>query len=104
MVKSLQNFDDFLTESLSEDREFASEFLKSNLNDYFKSKDQEELLITLRYLAKSKGVSEMVKKTGLSRNVFYKSLDLKGNPRLDTLMTILSSLDLRLQIIPAAAQ
>ena len=47
------------------------------------------------------GMSTLAEKTGLSRETLYRTLSDKGNPRLDTLATILAAFGLRLSVRPA---
>jgi probable addiction module antidote protein len=50
------------------------------------------------------GMSALADKTGLSRETLYRTLSERGNPRLDTLATILAAFGLRLtvQSVPRA--
>ena len=49
-------------------------------------------------VARSRGMSELAKKTGISRKGLYKALSADGNPRLETLISVLDALDLKLRI------
>jgi probable addiction module antidote protein len=44
------------------------------------------------------GMTALAEKTGLSRETLYRTLSSKGNPRLDTLGTILAAFGLRLSV------
>lgn len=44
------------------------------------------------------GMAALAEKTGLSRETLYRTLSQKGNPRLDTLTTILAAFGLRLSV------
>jgi probable addiction module antidote protein len=46
------------------------------------------------------GMAALADKTGLSRETLYRTLSEKGNPRLDTLSTILAAFGLRLSVQP----
>lgn len=52
-------------------------------------------------IARSKGMSAIAEETGLGRESLYKSLSRSGNPRLSTLIKVLGTLGLRLQVAPA---
>jgi len=95
------NFTSFLINKLKNDKEFAEEFLKVSLEEYSENANKEELMLALRHLATAKGISKLEKKSGISRNVFYKSLSPKGNPTIDTLLAILKSLNLKMVFKPA---
>jgi probable addiction module antidote protein len=47
-------------------------------------------------------MTELARRTGLSRETLYRTLSAKGNPRLDTLAAILSAFGLRLAVAPVA--
>jgi probable addiction module antidote protein len=46
------------------------------------------------------GMAALAERTGLSRETLYRTLSDKGNPRLDTLVTILHAFGLRLSVAP----
>lgn len=49
-------------------------------------------------VARSRGMTEIAKKTGMSRESLYKALSEKGNPSLATVATVLDAMGLRLSI------
>jgi probable addiction module antidote protein len=55
----------------------------------------------LGVIARSKGMSEIAKKTGLSRETLYKTLSDSGNPTLATLMGVTKALGLKLTAVAA---
>ena len=57
--------------------------------------------VALRTAADVLGMAELARRTGLNRETLYRTLSDKGNPRLDTLGTILHALGLRLSVQPA---
>jgi probable addiction module antidote protein len=52
-------------------------------------------------IARSKGMSEIAKKTGVTREGLYKALSTDGDPRLTTFLGVIKSLGLRLSVKPA---
>lgn len=56
------------------------------------------LPIALREAAQVLGMAELARRTGLSRESLYRTLSSQGNPRLDTLNTILNAFGLRLTV------
>ncbi|MEW9572242.1 addiction module antidote protein [Rhodanobacter sp. Si-c] len=66
--------------------------------------DTHALPLALRTAADVLGMTELARRTGLSRESLYRTLSDKGNPRLDTLSAILSAFGLRLSVAPAAAK
>lgn len=49
-------------------------------------------------VARSHGMTEIARKTGMSRESLYKALSDKGNPSLATVATVLETMGLRLSI------
>ncbi len=51
-------------------------------------------------IARAKGMTQMSKDTGISREALYRSLSEKGNPRLSTLVEVVRALGLKLVVMP----
>ncbi len=76
-------------------------YLKVAFEEYEKDGDTRALLLALRTVAEAKGgVSALAKKTKMNRQSLYKALSAEGNPRLDTIGTILHGLGYRLSLVP----
>jgi probable addiction module antidote protein len=57
--------------------------------------------VALRTIADARGgMSALAEETGLSRETLYRTLSAKGNPRMDTLASILRAFGLRLSVQP----
>ena len=52
-------------------------------------------------VARAKGMAQVAKDSGLSRESLYKALSGDRNPNLDTVLKVLSSMGLRLRAVPA---
>lgn len=64
--------------------------------------DARAVPVALRTVAEAVGgMAALAEKTGLSRETLYRTLSERGNPRLDTLATILAAFGLRLTVQPA---
>jgi probable addiction module antidote protein len=63
----------------------------------------EEIAKAIGDIARSKGMTEIARKTGLGRQALYNALSEKGNPTLGTLMAVLDALGLQLTVQPKAA-
>jgi len=50
-------------------------------------------------VARARGLSNLERATGIKRQTLNKSLSLKGNPTLETLVTVLGALGLRLEVV-----
>lgn len=57
--------------------------------------------LALRTAADVLGMAELARRTGLNRETLYRTLSKSGNPRLDTLGTILKAFGMRLIVKPA---
>ena len=64
--------------------------------------DTRMIPVALRTAADALGMAELARRTGLNRETLYRTLSDKGNPRLDTLGTILHAFGLRLSVHTAA--
>lgn len=86
-----------------------AEFLTSEddvvryLNVWMEDGTPQEIARALGDVARSKGMTEIAKRTGLGRQALYNALSDNGNPTLETLMAVLSALGLRLSVTRDAA-
>jgi len=53
-------------------------------------------------VARARGMSDLARKTGITREALYRSLSADGNPELLTLTKVLRAFGMRLTIQPAA--
>jgi probable addiction module antidote protein len=84
-------------ESFRKDPAYAAEYLNAVLADG----DQEEVMVTLRYLAQAfGGVGDLAEKTDLNATTLYRTLSPKGNPELRSLTSILKAMGMRLAVQP----
>ncbi|MBU6268090.1 MAG: putative addiction module antidote protein [Sphingomonadales bacterium] len=60
--------------------------------------DARHIASALGDVARSRGMSEIAKSTGLGRQALYKALSDTGNPTLETLTAVLSALGLELTV------
>ena len=74
------------------------------LADVMHDGDTRALPLALRAAADVLGMTELARRTGLSRETLYRTLSAKGNPRLDTLAAILSAFGMRLAVAPVPAK
>jgi probable addiction module antidote protein len=65
--------------------------------------DAAHIARALGHVARSKGMTEIARRTGLGRQALYTALSENGNPTLETLMAVLSALGLRLTVTRDAA-
>lgn len=65
--------------------------------------DPKHIARALGDVARSQGMTEIAKKTGLGRQALYTALSENGNPTLETLTSVLGALGLELTIQKRAA-
>ena len=75
-------------------KEMIAEYLSQVLEDG----DMDELLEAIKHIAKAKGISKIAKDTGLGRESLYKTFQSGAKPRFETVMKVLNSLGIKLQV------
>jgi probable addiction module antidote protein len=86
----------------------ASEFLDNDeaiaayLNAAFEDGNPAFIAASIGHVAKAKGMSQIARETGLSRENLYRALGDDGNPELSTMTKVMRALGMRIQIAPAA--
>jgi probable addiction module antidote protein len=84
----------------------TAEFLNSRedidayLQVAFENGDARQITKALGNVAKAQGMTDIAKKTGLTREHLYTSLSDNGNPTLQTLTAIINTLGYQLSITP----
>ena len=68
------------------------------LDAYLEDGTPEELLRAVNTIARSRGMSELARQTGISREALYRAFSDKGNPTLDTLLRVMKALGVRLAV------
>jgi probable addiction module antidote protein len=71
-------------------------YVSEIFSEYASDGDSAALLASLRIIAKVKGITELAKQTGMTRQGLQKALSSKGNPRLDNVNSIMGALGYRL--------
>ncbi|MBV8446893.1 MAG: putative addiction module antidote protein [Hyphomicrobiales bacterium] len=64
--------------------------------------DPAEIAHALGVVARSRGIADLAKKTGLTRQALYKALSGEGNPELGTIAKVARALGYRLALVRAA--
>ena len=65
--------------------------------------DPKHLARALGVVARSQGMSEIARKSGLGRQALYNALSENGNPTLETLTAVLDALGLQLTVVKKVA-
>lgn len=81
-----------------ETREDMATYLEAALEDG----DSSVITAALGDIARSKGMSEIARQTGLGRESLYKSLSEDGNPEFTTVLKVVDALGLKLHVSPSS--
>ncbi|WP_337023367.1 MULTISPECIES: addiction module antidote protein [unclassified Pantoea] len=95
--KKAVSHDDPMVAELRENPDYAEIYLQTALEDIYEEGGIAAFLIALRRVVEARGgISEISRKSGLSRQQLYKTLSEKGNPTLTTLTEITRAAGVRL--------
>ena len=85
----------------------AAEYLESEkdiaefIEAAFESGDTAHIARALGVVARARGMMQLAKDTGLTREALYRMLSEDGNPTLDTLLKVSKAFGLQLTVHPA---
>ena len=79
----------------------TAEDIAAYLDAYLEESAPEEFRRALDTVARSHGVSDLARRSGVSRPGIYKALGQDGNPSFETVREILAAMGLRLTVEPA---
>ena len=69
----------------------SPEAIEAYLEAAFETNDTALIASALGDVAKAEGMKKVADQSGLSRESFYRALSANGNPKLDTILKVLSS-------------
>jgi probable addiction module antidote protein len=78
--------------------EAIEEYLSATCEDG----DPAEIAHALGVVARARGIADLARRTGLSRQALYKALSGEGNPELGTIAKVAQALGFRLALVRAA--
>ncbi|MDQ1196317.1 MULTISPECIES: addiction module antidote protein [Agrobacterium] len=76
----------------------SDEAIIAYLEASFEDGDPKIIAVALGNIARAKGMSQIAKEAGITREALYKSLSEKGDPKLSTLIGVMKALGLRLSV------
>ena len=79
----------------------SAEAIAAYLDAWLEDGSPEELRHALATVARSHGVADLAKQSGITRAGIYKALGEDGNPSFETIRSILSAMGLKLTVEPA---
>jgi probable addiction module antidote protein len=80
----------------------SEEDIIAYLDAAMEDNDPAHIARALGDVARSEGMTEISRRTGLGRQALYTALSEQGNPTLETVTSIIASLGLRLSVRKAA--
>lgn len=66
----------------------------------FEESDPALIVAALGDIARARGMAQLARDTGISREGLYKALSAEGNPEFATVMKIVKALNLTLTVVP----
>lgn len=81
-----------------EDDQAIAEYLEEAMKIAMEDSDPSFLARALGTVARARGMSQIARDAGLSRESLYKALGAEGNPEFGTILKVLQALGLRLSI------
>jgi probable addiction module antidote protein len=79
-----------------DDEETIAEYLTAALED----PNPDIFLVAVRDVARSRGMAQLARDTGLGRESLYKALSPGAKPRYDTMLKMLHALGVKLHVEP----
>ena len=81
----------------------SAEGIAAYLDAYLDDGSPGELREAMATVARSRGVSDLARRSGVSRPGIYKALGQDGNPSFETVRALLGAMGLRLTVEPTEA-
>jgi len=77
-----------------------SESIAAYISDALESEDPAFVAYALGVVARARGMSEVAREAGMSRESLYRALSADGNPEFATVLRVVRALGLRLSATP----
>ena len=77
-----------------------AESLAAYMSEALATEDPAFIADALGVVARARGMSEIARESGLSRESLYRALSPEGNPEFNTILRVMRSLGLRLSTTP----
>ena len=77
----------------------SPEMIHEYLKAAFEDGDSEQLIVAIGNVAKAQGMTDIARKTNLSRQNLYKALTKDGSPKFNTIKKVIEALGCKLAII-----
>ena len=77
----------------------SPEMIHEYLKAAFETGDSAQLIVAIGNVAKAQGMTDIARKTNLSRQNLYKALTQDGSPKFDTVKKVIEALGCKLAIV-----
>lgn len=91
-MRKLRTLDEFEEDYFRRHPEEIDGYLTEIFQEYANDNDSGALLASLRVIARVRGISEIAEKTGMTRRGLQKALSINGNPRLESVNSIMKAM------------
>jgi len=78
----------------------SEEMIATYLTSIIEENDWDLLIQAIGHVAKARGMSKIAEESGLGRESLYKSFSQNSRPRFETVMKVLSAMNVRINILP----
>lgn len=96
-MSGVRSHDQSVVEMIKSDPEFAEEYLRAAIEELDKPDGDQVFKVALRHFALARGgIVNIAAKTGKKREAISRALSSRGNPTFKTLLSLLSSLGIKL--------
>jgi probable addiction module antidote protein len=82
----------------------TAEAIKVYMEEALDTEDPTFIARALGTIARARGMSQIAKKAGLSRESLYKALSAEGNPEFGTIIRVMHALGLKFSVTATHAQ
>ena len=79
----------------------SEEMIAAYLTSIIEDNDWDLLIQAIGHVAKARGMSKIAEESGLGRESLYKSFNQNSRPRFETVMKVLSAMNVKINILPA---
>lgn len=101
MTKPIKRYDDtdfntWMAQSLAKIPNFESEYMEAILEEYQGNKNPRPIINALKQIALAQGINKVAERADMPRVTISRALSAKGNPRMDTFLSIVDALGLHI--------
>ncbi len=103
MKKKIDNsveHDEWVAQRLAKNPKLQKEYMKILIEDAAKQNNEQALLRAIKQIAKAQGINNVASAAGIRRESLSRALSEKGNPRIDTFLSIIHAMGLQLTVKP----